>query len=78
MIRDSQTTWGSKNAEDLYKIAVIFANFNPKELMLEIARLSPKGNTVYENIVCQAMENCRNKHMKENPELYSDGKRDIK
>ena len=50
------TTWGSKNAEDMYRIAVKLANFDPKELMIEIHRLSPRGDKVKESTVLKAMQ----------------------
>ena len=49
------TTWGSKNAEQMFIIATRFAGFDAKELMLEIHRHSPKGKRVKEDTVTNAM-----------------------
>lgn len=51
------TTWGSKNAEDLFKIATRLAGFDAKKLMLEIHRRQrDKSRTVNETTVERAMQ----------------------
>ena len=39
----NETTWGSKNAEDMYRIAVKLAGFDAKELMVGINQRSKSG-----------------------------------
>ena len=55
------TTWGSKNAEDMFRIATRLANFDARLLMLEICRRSPHGAQVKESTVLQAMQTLRDK-----------------
>ena len=50
------TTWGSRNAEGMFRIATRLAGFDAKELMLEIHRRSTNGHKVNENTVTQAMQ----------------------
>jgi len=51
------TTWGSKNAEDLYNVATRLAGFDPFELMREITKLSTRGaSRVNESTVANAMQ----------------------
>ena len=52
-----ETTWGSKNAEDMYAIATRLAGFDPGELMVEIHRRSdPYATRVNEPTVLKAMQ----------------------
>ena len=52
-----QAGWGSKNAEDLFKIATNLAGFDRKELMLEIHRRQRgRDATVNEATVLAAMQ----------------------
>lgn len=51
--------WGSKKAEDMYRVATTMANFDAKELMVEIHRLSPGGAKIKESTVLQAMQNVK-------------------
>ncbi len=55
-MKNIQTTWGSKNAEDMFAIAVNMANFNPIELMKEIHKRSPLGTKVKLSTVENAMQ----------------------
>lgn len=51
------TTWGSRNAEDMFRIAVVLAGFDPRELMLEIHRRQNGRNAkVNEATVLAAMD----------------------
>ena len=52
------TTWGSRNAEDMFRIATRIAGFDAKELMLEIHNRTKhsKAKKVNENTVCEAMQ----------------------
>ncbi len=56
------TTWGSKNAEDMFTVATKLANFNAKELMVEIHRKSPCGNKVKVSTVEDAMHIIAERH----------------
>ena len=52
-----ETTWGSRNAEGMFRIATLLAGFDASELMIEIHRRQKgrKGN-VNESTVCSAMQ----------------------
>ena len=52
------TTWGSVNAENMYRIAVGMAGFDASELMIEIARRtrSRPGTKTNERTVLNAMD----------------------
>lgn len=53
----NSTTWGSRNAEDMFKIATRLAGFDAKALMLEIHRSQrDKTRKVNEATVLQAMQ----------------------
>jgi hypothetical protein len=55
---DLEMTWGSQNAEDLFRIATRLAGFDPKELMFEIHRRVMKRNPIRVNVntVLEAMQ----------------------
>ena len=56
-MKNIQTTWGSKNAEDLFSIATRIAGFEAIALMKEISKLSKISAKVKESTVSQAMAN---------------------
>ena len=55
----SITTWGSRDAEEMFNLATRLAGFDPKELMLEIHRLSGRRDTTRVNVrtVLRAIQN---------------------
>jgi hypothetical protein len=60
------TTWGSKNAEDLFTLVTRIAGFDPKALMLEIHRLQrDKTRQVNERTVLNAVQALSNRPLKE-------------
>ncbi len=61
------TTWGSKNAEDLYRLATRMANFDAGELMTEIHRRTAKSKAekVNERTVEAAMQTVFERHAEE-------------
>jgi len=66
MVERKGTSWGSVNAEDLFTIAVRFANFDSFELMKEIHRIQrDKSRNVNERTVSQAMKNLKDRFDKE-------------
>ena len=57
MTRTMTPIWGSRNAEDMFKIATRLAGFNGPELMLEITRRQGRRNAmVNEATVLGAMQ----------------------
>jgi len=55
--------WGSRNAEDMFKIATRLAGFDAKELMLEIHRRQRgRDAKVNEATVLAAMQTVKDRH----------------
>jgi hypothetical protein len=53
-----KTSWGSKNAEDMFTIATRLAGFDPKELMAEICKRTRGRDSMRVNVntVTEAMQ----------------------
>lgn len=64
-----ETTWGSRNAEDMFQIATKLAGFDPIELMKEIVRRTKGRKTfrVNEPTVLNAMDTIYWRHQEHPP-----------
>jgi len=64
-----ETTWGSRNAEDMFQIATKLAGFDPIELMKEIVRRTKGRKTfrVNEPTVLNAMDAIYWRHSEHSP-----------
>lgn len=58
----AETTWGSRAAESMFRVAVLLAGFDAGELMAEICRRSRGERRVNEQTVLNAMETVRARH----------------
>lgn len=67
---DAATKNFSKNAADMWKIAVHLANFEPVALLAEITRGQRRYGKVSVSTVLAAMQTCENRYRGRHPDEY--------